>query len=177
MATNAGHVVASGLTATPTPNNAPTISSTPAPSFTEGVASEYDLDQHMADSDGDSMTATIGGALPSGVTLRNNSNDNALVYDGVGADVTSAGHTLTANDGTDNSSASTAFSIIITPVSAATVIVRKDGTGDYTTVQAALSAAQLSDVIEIQAANVGGSETFTEALNFPVSGTSGNEIT
>ena len=108
-----GNVEGKGLTPTPTPNAPPTIVGTPAPTFGFGSASEYDLDQHMTDTDGDPLTCTVSGALPSGVTLRNNSNDNALVYDGIGAVTTSASHTMTADDGVDTSSPSSAFSIII----------------------------------------------------------------
>jgi hypothetical protein len=112
--TTAGIISTTGLIATPTPNNAPTIVGVPAPLFALGVASEYDLDQHMTDSDGDALTCTVTGSLPTGVTLRNDLDDNALVYDGVGAATDSTPHTLIADDLKDTSSPSSSFNIEIT---------------------------------------------------------------
>ena len=181
MVTTAGITTSAGQTATPTPNNPPTVDSVPAPSFTNGTASEYDLDQHMSDPDGDALYAIIGGSLPSGVTLRANADDNALVYDGAGAVTTSTGHTLTADDLTDTSSASAAFDIpIVASATTADYVVRKDGTGDALTINAGIALASAGEIIEVQAATVGGSETYTENVLIDSSandGTSGNEIT
>lgn len=180
VVTTAGAVTGGGLTAAPTPNNAPTIVGTPSPSFVDGVAAEYDLDQHMTDADGHTLYAIMAGdSLPSGVTLRANGDDNALVYDGIGAATSGGSHTLTANDLIDTSSPSSTFDIPITASEAAAdIIVRADGGGDHTTINAALAAVATGETIEIQANILGGSQMFTENVLLEAStanGTNGNE--
>lgn len=171
------------LVATPTPNNAPFVDTTPTPTFTNGVASTYDLDQHMSDPDSDPLTAVMNTgtvALPSGVTLNAAANDNYLSYDGVGSATTSSGHTLTADDQIDTSAASPSFDIVIAAAATADLVVRKDGAGDHTTIQAAINAVSAGEIIEVQAATAGGDETYTESLSFTSGtsdGTDGNEIT
>ena len=97
-------------------NTVPTVDSTPSPTFVFGAASQYDLDQHMSDADGDPVRSVINTgtvALPSGVTHQSQFNNSALIYDGAGAATTTFGHTLRADDGQALSSASNSFSIVI----------------------------------------------------------------
>ena len=63
-------------------------------------------------------------------------------------------------------------------VAEATIIVRKDGAGDFTTISAALAKPPVAnDIIEVQATVAGGSQRFDETISPSSNGTSGNEIT
>lgn len=55
-------------------NSAPVFNTTPAPVFTEGVASSYSLSQHVSDADGDELSFAneAGCTLPTGVSIDNN---------------------------------------------------------------------------------------------------------
>jgi hypothetical protein len=77
------------------PNLPPVIESLPTPLFIEGTAGSYDMSQHVSDPDGNPLTLTLNGTLPQGLawTAPN------LTYDGLGPAALSAGHTLTADDG------------------------------------------------------------------------------
>lgn len=93
------------------PEDPPVIVSTPAPSFNEGAAAQYELSQHVVDDNISPLTYSINGSLPSGVTL--NSSTGRLSYNGVGS-VASTSNTFTVTDaiGGDTSSS---FNIVISP--------------------------------------------------------------
>ena len=86
--TTAGAIDPGGLEPSPSVNTPPIVTGVPNPVFIQGAASQYDLDQFMSDADGDMITARLNTdilPLPQGVTLQALPNNNALVYDGVGA--------------------------------------------------------------------------------------------
>jgi len=88
--------------APPPGNNPPVWDSQPAPTFTQGTASNYSLVDLVSDPDLDSIDVTLNtgtAALPSGVTY--NTTLDRLEYDGVGATTGTTGHIATADDGTD----------------------------------------------------------------------------
>jgi hypothetical protein len=87
----------------------PEILSTPAPAFASGVASQYDLSQHVSDDGFSDLRYELSGSLPSGVTL--DADTGLLSYDGQGASGSSS-HTLTVSDKVD-SATSSSFSISI----------------------------------------------------------------
>ena len=77
------------------PNLPPVIDSLPEPLFLEGTASSYDMSQHVSDPEGGTLTLILNGTLPQGLAWAAPN----LTYDGLGPAALSAGHTLTADDG------------------------------------------------------------------------------
>lgn len=145
--------------------------STPNVVFTEGEAGTYDLTQHVSKSGVVYSLAAGSSGLPTGVTLASNGTLTASTGTSEG---TTTG-VIVAADAVNSPS----FSIDITSTGepTATIIVRADGGGDHTTVQAALNAASAGDIIEIQANTVGGTRYFNENLTLASSGTLANVIT
>ena len=73
----------------------PTITSTPAPIFTEGIADSYDMTQHVVDDGLSPVVYTLSNILPNGLVFF--SDTGILTYDGI-ADLTVSSHQLTATD-------------------------------------------------------------------------------
>jgi hypothetical protein len=80
----------------------PVITHTPSPTFVQGIASTYDMTQHVSDDGVSPVVYTINGALAIGLSF--NSASGILDYDGIGP-IGSSSHTLTASDdvGSDTS--------------------------------------------------------------------------
>ena len=80
----------------------PTITSTPSPMFTEGVAATYDMEQHWTDDGISTVTSSLSNVLPNGLAY--NGSTHILSYDGI-ASATVSSHQLTATDavGSDQS--------------------------------------------------------------------------
>lgn len=93
------------------PNSPPVIDSLPEPLFLEGTASSYDMSQHVSDPEGDTLTLTLNGALAQGLAW---SAPN-LTYDGLGPASTSTGFTLTADDGSLQTT-SDEFTVEVRPI-------------------------------------------------------------
>jgi hypothetical protein len=61
-------------------------------------------------------------------------------------------------------------------VEPATITVVANGSGDYTTIQAAVDVAVAGDIIEVRANTVGGTQEFNESVVSQAAGTNGNLI-
>ena len=95
----------------PPPNIAPEWTGTPIPTWSEGVGGTYDLKDDTFDPEDDPLTfVKTAGSFPTGVTL--NSNGVLTATNSV-VEGTTAGFTVTADDGTASPVASPSFSIII----------------------------------------------------------------
>ena len=149
-------------------NNPPTVESTPSPFFTEGLASQYDMGQHVSDLDSDPLTITVQGPLPQGISFV----DPNLIYDGIAGPTFSNNHTITVSDG-QAQAVSNIFTIEVTTLDV--VIVKADGTGDYTTVGAALLGEVGGTRIRIEPNNPGIEQVFIETLTTWPDGTDGSE--
>lgn len=90
----------------------PVITSTPSPTFTEGVSGTYDMTQHVSDDGLSTVTYSLTNTLPNGLSF--NSSTGVLTYDGVGGASVSQ-HQLTATDAV-GSDQSASFSIAIAAV-------------------------------------------------------------
>lgn len=82
------HIVSQQIT--PPPVEQPEWLTTPAPTFTEGVAGVYDLTQHLASGGVDRTITVAQGSLNPGVTLVDTDGNQRLVYDGVATATTVA---------------------------------------------------------------------------------------
>jgi len=96
----------------PTPNDPPEWTATPTPNaWQAGVGGTYDLRNDVVDPEGDTMTFVLSvGAWPTGVSL--NSNGVITATSSV-AEGTTAGLTITADDGTNSPVSSSSFSIVV----------------------------------------------------------------
>jgi hypothetical protein len=82
----------------PPPGNlAPVWQTVPTITFTQGVPSSVSIASYVSDPDGDPLTISMNGLLPSGVTF--DAAGKRFVYDGVGTVTTVGGIVLTADDG------------------------------------------------------------------------------
>ena len=97
----------------PVSNSAPIWDTTPAPNFTAGVASSYNLAALVTDADGDTLAFTneTGCTLPTGVTI-DDVNDELDASASTTAGTTS-GCVFGVNDGTAPTVNSAAFPIVI----------------------------------------------------------------
>lgn len=68
----------------------------PTVTFTVGVPATFPISAFVSDPDGDTLTITHAGTLPSGVTF--DSANKCFVYNGSGGAQSSTGHVLTADD-------------------------------------------------------------------------------
>lgn len=95
------------------PNNPPVWESPdPNPTWVDGVGGTYDLNSNTSDAEGDTLIfVKTAGSFPTGVTLNSNGilTATSSVVEG-----TTAGFTITADDGTAAPVASPTFSIVIT---------------------------------------------------------------
>lgn len=110
-ATAAGGSADSNVFSVAIVNLPPVWGGTPAPLFQVGVSASYSLLPFVSDPENDSITfASIGAALPTGVTINNTTK--ALNYNGSGSIATTSGLQLraTATGGTADSAA---FSLVI----------------------------------------------------------------
>lgn len=171
---NAGYVIAIGLGQQV--DVPPSILSTPAPIFTEGVASNYNMAEHWTDDGISTITSSLSNPLPNG--LNYDGNTHILSYDGVGAPSVSQ-HALTATDavGFDTSSI---FSITINSVITSIYVSAAgspSGTGEITD--------PLQTVADINALSLGPGntvffrrgDTFVEDLINSDSGVPGSPVT
>lgn len=160
--------------ANPPLNDPPVWDSQPNIQFEFGTSSSYDMNDISSDPNGDTITFTMNtgtAALPTGTTWT--AATGVLSYNGIGAIDNTTGHIITLNDGTDTTD-SDSFAIDISDV----ITVIANGTGDYTTINAALAAITTGETIEIRANTPGGSQIFTENVlldNTTANGTNGNE--
>lgn len=91
-------------------NNAPTWTGTPNPTFTEGVAGEYDLCQLATDQDDDPLTCALATcSAPTGIT----DEDGVLTATTGTSAGTTTSCTATADDGTASPVSSSSFSITV----------------------------------------------------------------
>ena len=81
----------------PPGNRAPVWQTVPTITFTQGVPSNISIAGYVSDPDGDALTISMNGLLPSGVTF--DAAGKRFVYDGVGTVATIGGIVLTADDG------------------------------------------------------------------------------
>jgi len=81
----------------PPGNRAPVWQTVPTITFTQGVASSISIAGYVSDPDGDALTISMNGSLPSGVTF--DAAGKRFVYDGAGTVTTISGIVLTADDG------------------------------------------------------------------------------
>ncbi len=104
------------------PNDPPVWTSTPDPTFAEGVASSYDVSADYSDPDGDTITLVeeAGCTYPTGVTL---DNPNKEIDASTGTtEATTPDCVLSADDGTNAPVDSSAFSVIVTGAPSANII-------------------------------------------------------
>ena len=78
-------------------NLPPVWQGVPTITFTQGVASSISIAGYVSDPDGDALTISMNGLLPSGVTF--DAAGKRFVYDGAGTVTTISGIVLTADDG------------------------------------------------------------------------------
>lgn len=96
------------------PNEAPVWTSTPTPGFVDGVGGTYDLNAHVFDAEGDTLTFSLNGAsaaLPTGVTL---SSAGTLTGTASVVEGTITGILFDVNDGTNGDVTSASVTITVT---------------------------------------------------------------
>lgn len=159
------------------PNEPPEWIATPTPTWVAGVGGTYDLNNDTFDPESDSLTfVKTAGTWPTGVSLNSNGiiTATSAVVEG-----TTAGFTVTADDGTNSPVASSSFSVEITASGGSLFYVATTGndahagtiTEPWQTIQYAVDNVSAGDTILVR----GG--TYNERVLIGVSGTVGNYIT
>lgn len=163
--TDAGIVIAQDYGAVQ--DQPPTITSTPAPVFTEGVAATYDLTQHVSDDGLSAVTYGLTNTLPNGLVL--DTAAGVLSYDGMGGASVSA-HTLTATDGV-GSAESASFGVTIQSSAGTDIALaakRYDGGSGLAVFTGVIPLQQA----QVSAGGLSGISLFNGGTELPISVTS-----